>query len=42
MIISPPLVITPEEIGVLVKRARIAFDEAYAQAKEQGLLRAAS
>ncbi len=42
MIVSPPLVITPEEISILVKRARRALDEAYAQAKEQDLLRSAS
>jgi putrescine aminotransferase len=42
MIISPPLVITPEEIALLGKRARIAMDEAFVQMKDQGLLKAAS
>ena len=42
MIISPPLVITPEEIDELIRRARIALDEAYAIAKERDLLRSAS
>ncbi|MFW8593735.1 aspartate aminotransferase family protein [Cribrihabitans neustonicus] len=38
MIIAPPLVITPEQIDVLIARARLALDEAYAEAKEKGLL----
>ena len=42
MIISPPLVITPEEIAVLGQRARIALDEAYAQLKEHDLLKPAA
>jgi putrescine aminotransferase len=42
MIISPPLVITPEEIDVLVSRARKAFDEAYREVRSQGLLEAAA
>ncbi|MEL7166934.1 MAG: aminotransferase, partial [Pseudomonadota bacterium] len=42
MIISPPLVITPEEISELGKRARKALDECYAQLKEHGLLKPAS
>ncbi|MFW8633987.1 aspartate aminotransferase family protein [Cribrihabitans pelagius] len=41
MIIAPPLVITPAEIDVLIARARQALDEAYAEAKEKGLLAAA-
>ncbi|MEL7130892.1 MAG: aspartate aminotransferase family protein [Pseudomonadota bacterium] len=42
MIISPPLVITPDEIGLLGQRARLALDEAYAQLKEHDLLRPAA
>lgn len=42
MVISPPLVITPEEITTLGKRARQALDEAYTQMKDQGLLKPAS
>ncbi|MEO0390570.1 MAG: aspartate aminotransferase family protein [Pseudomonadota bacterium] len=42
MIISPPLVITPEEITELGRRARMALDEAYAQLKSEGLFRPAS
>jgi putrescine aminotransferase len=42
MIIAPPLVITPEEIDVLIGRARTALDEAFAQVKENGLWKAAS
>ena len=41
MIISPPLVITPAQIDVLIERATKAFDEAYAQIKAEGLLKAA-
>jgi putrescine aminotransferase len=37
MIISPPLVITPEEIDILVARARLSLDEAYKQVREEGL-----
>ncbi|MDR0809358.1 MAG: aspartate aminotransferase family protein [Gemmobacter sp.] len=37
MIISPPLVITPEEIDALVARARKSLDEAYAEVKAEGL-----
>jgi putrescine aminotransferase len=42
MIISPPLVIKPEEIDQLVERAWIALDEAHAKMKAEGLLKAAS
>ena len=42
LIISPPLTITPEEIAVVGKRARKSLDEAYAQLKEQDLLKPAS
>ncbi|XDA98284.1 aspartate aminotransferase family protein [Sulfitobacter sp. LCG007] len=41
MIISPPLVITSEEIGELERRAMKALDETYAALREQDLLRAA-
>jgi len=37
MIISPPLVITPEEIDVLIARATQSLDEAYKQVKAEGL-----
>ena len=42
MIISPPLVITPEEIGIFAKRAKIALDATYADLKDNDLLKAAS
>ena len=41
MIISPPLVITPAEIDVLVERAWQALDVAAARLKEEGLFPAA-
>ncbi|KPQ07802.1 MAG: putrescine aminotransferase [Rhodobacteraceae bacterium HLUCCA12] len=41
MIISPPLVITPAQIDTLIERATRAFDEAYAQVKAEGLMKAA-
>ena len=37
MIISPPLVITPAEIDVLIERARKSLDEAYKIVKDEGL-----
>ena len=37
MIIAPPLVITPEEIDVLIARARKSLDEAYKIVKDEGL-----
>ena len=42
MIISPPLVINPDEIDVMVSRAKKALDETYLKAKNEGLLKAAS
>ncbi len=36
MIISPPLVITPEEIDVLIARAKLSLDECYAGLKADG------
>ncbi|MDW3223558.1 MAG: aspartate aminotransferase family protein [Paracoccaceae bacterium] len=42
MIISPPLVIEPEEIDLLVARATKALDETYSELREQNLLNAAS
>ncbi|RFP90900.1 aspartate aminotransferase family protein [Rhodobacteraceae bacterium 63075] len=42
MIISPPLVITRDEIDMLISRARKALDEAYEQVREAGLWKAAS
>ncbi|MFD2741232.1 aspartate aminotransferase family protein [Sulfitobacter aestuarii] len=41
MIISPPLVITPEEIAIFAERARAALDATYADLKAQDMLRAA-
>ncbi|MBY5933604.1 aspartate aminotransferase family protein [Tateyamaria omphalii] len=38
MVISPPLVITPDEIAELGRRARIALDECYAQLKDGDML----
>lgn len=38
MIISPPLVITPEEIDILIARARKSLDECYAGLKADGLM----
>ncbi|UWR22388.1 aspartate aminotransferase family protein [Sulfitobacter sp. S190] len=42
MIISPPLVITPEEIDIFLERAQKALDETYAALEEGDMLRAAS
>ncbi|WP_372570314.1 aspartate aminotransferase family protein [Ruegeria jejuensis] len=41
MIISPPLVITPDEIDILIARARLSLDECLAQLEADGLNRAA-
>ena len=41
MIISPPLVITPDEIELLAQRAGKALDETYEEVKRQGLWEAA-
>ncbi|WP_323776051.1 aspartate aminotransferase family protein [Leisingera sp.] len=38
MIISPPLVITPAEIDVMIERASKSLDECYAELKKQDLL----
>ena len=37
MIIAPPLVITPDEIDVLIARATKSLDEAYKSVKDEGL-----
>ncbi len=42
MIISPPLVITPEEIEVFSTRAKLALDATYKDLKENDMLKAAS
>ena len=42
MIISPPLVITRDEVDILIARARQSLDEAMAQVKDAGLWQAAS
>jgi len=39
MIISPPLVITTDEIDLLISRARSALDEAYAELQKRDLLK---
>lgn len=41
MIISPPLVIKPEEIDTLMSRAILSLDECYARLKDEGLLQSA-
>lgn len=41
MIISPPLVIQPDEIDLLIERARKALDECHAELMKQGLMKAA-
>ncbi|MGP6087793.1 aspartate aminotransferase family protein [Antarctobacter jejuensis] len=40
MIISPPLVISKEEIDVLIERARLSLDEAHEKLKADGLMQA--
>lgn len=42
MIISPPLVITPDEIAEFAKRAKMALDDTYKALKEGDMLKAAS
>jgi len=42
MVISPPLVLQPDDIDVLITRARTALDEAHAELKDLGLMKAAS
>lgn len=42
MIISPPLVITPEEIDTLIARATKSLDECYAELQAQDLLKSAT
>lgn len=42
MVISPPLIIQPDEIDLLITRVRKALDLTLADLKEQGLLKAAS
>jgi putrescine aminotransferase len=41
MIISPPLVITPEEIDILIERAWKSLDECYAGLKADGMMKSA-
>jgi putrescine aminotransferase len=41
MIISPPLVIRPEEIDMLIERATRALDETLAEIRTDGLFEAA-
>ncbi|WP_420011394.1 aspartate aminotransferase family protein [Tateyamaria sp.] len=42
MVISPPLVINPDEIAEMGKRARLALDECYAQLKDGDMLKPAA
>lgn len=42
MVVSPPLIMTEEDVATLIARARLALDETYSEAKDQGLLKAAS
>ncbi|WP_299651208.1 aspartate aminotransferase family protein [uncultured Tateyamaria sp.] len=42
MVISPPLVITPDEIAEMGRRARTALDECYAQLKDGDMLKPAA
>lgn len=42
MVISPPLIISPDEIAELGRRARTALDECYAQLKDGDMLRPAT
>ncbi|WP_299618785.1 aspartate aminotransferase family protein [uncultured Tateyamaria sp.] len=42
MVISPPLVINPDEIVEMGKRARLALDECYAQLKDGDMLKPAA
>jgi putrescine aminotransferase len=42
MIISPPLVISAEEIEIFETRAKQALDATYADLKDQDMLKAAS
>ncbi|WP_295314669.1 aspartate aminotransferase family protein [Roseobacter sp.] len=42
MVVSPPLVITPDEIDIFMERARKALDETWQKADKEGLLKAAS
>ncbi len=41
MIISPPLIITPSEIDILIERARKSLDECYSGLKADGMLKSA-
>ena len=41
MVFSPPLVITPSEIDIMIERATKSLDETYAEIKADGLLKAA-
>ena len=42
MVVSPPLIITPEEIEVMKTRAKVALDATYKDLKDQDMLKAAS
>ncbi len=42
MIISPPLILSTDEIDILIERAWKALDEAHARLKDEGLMNAAS
>ncbi|MEK6216364.1 MAG: aspartate aminotransferase family protein, partial [Boseongicola sp.] len=42
MVISPPLILSTDEIDILIERAWKALDEAHVVLKDEGLMRAAS
>ncbi|MEL6646844.1 MAG: aspartate aminotransferase family protein [Pseudomonadota bacterium] len=42
MVISPPLIITKDEVDTLIERATVALDKTYAQLKSEDMLKAAS
>ena len=39
VVIAPPLIIQPNEIDILISRARLSLDEAYQEIKQKGLWR---
>jgi putrescine aminotransferase len=41
MVISPPLVITPAEIDILIERARLSLDMCYEDLKAKDMLKPA-
>lgn len=41
MVISPPLIIKPEEIDILIERARLSLDQCYAELQAKDMLKSA-